>query len=367
MVYYPGGMKLFGFKQKPKGSLGVDFGAGGIKIVQLQPKDGRKSLFTYGFSELSAQEKGSDYLAQPEAAGLLLKEVCTRARTTVTDAVAALPIPAVFSTVLSVPLVEKKELAAAVEREAKKLLPAPPETMQLEFREIQLGDADTSVRKNRETNAIEVLLTAAPKDLIQKYAAIAKIAGLTLTTLETEAFALIRSLVGTDPAPAIILDIGAYRSNILFVDRGVPMLTRSVEVGGQKCTDAIAEALHVSPSQAEMMKRDLAASPLAGSSPGALPLLLREIFSPLINELKYSFTMYQTQNTVARPPERIILAGGGSGLPGLQEILTSEFNMRVFVGNPWERVDVHPDLAPLLSVFASRFAVALGLALRSLA
>lgn len=357
------------FKQKPKGYLGIDFGAGGIKILQLQPKDGRGLLYTYGFSEIAPEDMGANYIENTEAAGALLKLICAKAKTTTLQAVAALPIPSVFSAVLSLAAVPRKELAQAVQWEAKKLIPLPLTEVTLDFKELKFApekaEKQEGKEEKKEAKSIEILLTAAPKGIIDKYLAIAKIAGITLSSLETEAFALIRSVVGTDPTPTVLIDIGAVRSNILFVDRGIPMLTRSVEIGGKKCTEAIAATLGLTLTEAESMKRDLGVKPLPGTTAGKLPALLQETLTPLINELHYSFNVYKTRNAIARPPERIILIGGGAGLPGLADMLTAEFNLRTFLGNPWERVDFHPDLKGLVDSFGSRFAVAIGLALRN--
>jgi len=143
------------------------------------------------------------------------------------------------------------------------------------------------------------------------------------------------------------------------------MLIRSVEIGGKKCTEAIASALSIDMNRAEAMKRDLGIAPLPGSAPGQMPTLLKDVLTPLLNEMKYSFNVYRTRSVIARPPEKIILSGGGAGLPGLSELITSEFNIKSFLGNPWERVNFQDDLIPLLYTFGSRFAVAIGLALRN--
>ena len=371
------------FSKKTKGHLGIDFGAGGIKVVQLREINGRGSLFTYGFSEFAPEETGLDYLENPERAGALLKQICAKAKVTTTSACAALPIPAVFSAVLSLAPMPKKDLPQAVQWEAKKLIPLPIEEVTLDFKELApvkeekqatvsgvAGAANgekVASAKKPEQKTIEVLLTAASKAIIEKYVKIAKVAGLTLASLETEAFALIRSLQGSDPSAVVIVDMGAVRSNILIVDRGIPMFTRSVEIGGKKCTEAIAASLGVPLAQAEAMKRDIGGAGFPGIAPGALPPIFAEVLEPLINEIKYSFSIYKNRNgSETRLPEKIVLSGGGAGLPGLAEFLAGQFNIRTFLGNPWEHVNFQPDLQPVLHSFGSKFSVAIGLAMRNL-
>lgn len=362
------------FRRKQKGILGIDFGAGGMKVIQLSGGDGRGALFTYGFAEFSPEDTSMEYLENPQGAGALLKRVCQQAKTTVQIGVAALPIPTVFSAVVAIPSVPQKELASAVQWEAKKLIPLPLEEVVLDFKVLKRplppknpntpALTDTGSAKAPE-KTIECLLTAAPKSIIEKYIATAKGAGITLVSLETEAFALIRALLGNDPTPSVIVDIGALRSNILMVDHGIPMLSRSVEVGGKKCTEAIAQSLKIGLGQAEAMKRDAGTSPLSGTSRGVLPEIVREVLQPLINELRYSFNVYRSRATLARPAERILLTGGGAGIPGLAEFIGSEFNLLAFLGNPWERVTFHPDLKDTLYGFGTKFSVAIGLALKT--
>ncbi|KKU73985.1 MAG: Competence protein PilM [Parcubacteria group bacterium GW2011_GWA2_47_26] len=360
------------FRSKTKSYLGIDLGAGGIKVVELRAMDGKGNLITYGFSDRAPDEIGTDYLDNAEETGGLLQKICKAARTTTLQAVTALPIPAVFSAVLSIGAVPKKELPAAVQWEAKKLIPLPLEEVVLDWRILSKEEGGKAAAKTEgqeepaKEKTMEVLLTAAPKSIIEKYVVIAKMAGLTLASLETESFALIRALLGSDPTPTILLDIGALRSNILIIDRGIPFLTRSLEIGGKRCTEVVAASLQVSLDRAEEIKRDLSSTPLPGTTPGELPAVFEDIFAPLINEIKYSVNVYRTRNTVARMPERIIFTGGGSTLPGLTEFFESKFNIRAFRGNPWERVQYHQDLVPLLQDLGPKFSVAIGLALRNL-
>ena len=237
-------------------------------------------------------------------------------------------------------------------------MPFPLEQVKWDWRILK------SVKTEKGTDqSSAVLLTAAPKSIIEKYLALAKAAELTLVALETEAFALIRALLGADPTPTVLLDIGSVKSNILIVDSAIPMLTRSIDVGGQKYTQAMAQLLNVPLSKAEAMKRDVSALPGAGTQ---FHDLLKEVFSPLFSELKYSLQVYRTRNDGAAMPERIILTGGSSRISGLRELMEQEFNLKTYLGNPWEAVQYHPDLQGLLAELGPRFSVAIGLALRNL-
>lgn len=351
---------------KHQDSLGIDLGAGGIKAVSLAREKKGMRLVTYGFTERAVGEMGNDWLADIDATAALIRKICDRAHITGTRASTALPIASVFSSVINLPAAvsKGKELEAAVQWEAKKLIPLPLEEVILDWKILPpvsaLAKGKDEKSPEKKEKMVEVLLTGAPKALVQKYIDVFKKAGFTLGALETESFAFIRSLVGNDFSPVAIVDIGARKSNIVFVDRGVPFLSRSIEIGGKNFTDRIAETLKMPVARAEEVKRNISEL----STLQTLPDLIKEVITPLLNEIKYSFDVYRTRNSGARPLEKIILTGGGSALPRLAEYFTEFFNLRTFQGDPWARLQCPEDLKPILQSIGARFSVALGLAMR---
>lgn len=362
------------FSKKIESYLGVDIGAGSVKVVECRNDKKRARLSTYGFAEMEtgstnpASNLGSDL----DGIAATLKEVCTKAKVESKRAVTSLPIAAVFSSIISLPMMSKKELPAAVQWEAKKLVPLPIEEMILDWKELGSGGrdqgsgADHGPPTTDHRAVTRVLLTGAPKGLVQQYLTVFKRAGLELVSLETEAFALIRSLVGDDPSVILILDIGFARTSMVIVDAATPMLSRSVDVGGQHFSRAIAETMGTDPTAAEQFKLDLAVMP-STSAGGGLPAILPRTLAPVIQEVRYGVNLYLSQEEHrGRVVEKVILAGGSALLPGLTDALARELNLRVFVGDPWARVMYPPDLRPALDTIGPRFAVAVGLAMREI-
>ena len=358
------------FSKKPTSYLGVDIGAGGIKVVELRDDKHRARLSTYGFAEApvsaasGAASPASNLVGDPEAIAATLRAVCERAKTETTRVVTSLPITAVFSSIISLPHMPKKELSSAVTWEAKKLVPLPIEEMIIDWKllspESELESKDATAKPGR------VLLTGAPKDLVQRYIAVFKAAKLELVSLETEAFALIRSLVGDDPSVACILDIGAARTSMVIADGGTPVLSRSIDVGGKDVTAAVGAAMGVDASQAEQLKLDMAVMPVGPAAAG-LPTMLGETFATVVQEARYGMNLYLSQEEHrGRVVEKIILAGGTAMLPTLTDFLSAELSMRVFVGDPWARVIYPMDLRPALDTIGPQFAVAVGLAMREI-
>ncbi len=162
-------------------------------------------------------------------------------------------------------------------------------------------------------------------------------------------------------SPAIIIDIGSRKSNILIVDRGAPFLAHSVEIGGSQLTEAIAQVMHITAEKAESVKFDMASVPHTEG----LPQVIKDALNPLKNAIQYALSLYKGKsNNAARMPEKMVLTGGSSVLLGLPEYLTSVFNIRTFLGDPWARVLYADELKPTLQEIGPRFSVAVGLAMR---
>src|SRR5687768_9459781 len=328
-------MGLFG--PKKQSYLGVDLGAGGIKLVELQNEKGRARLFTYGFTERVPESQPTNLVDSPKDTAELLKKMVQKAKTSTMRTVAGLPIASVFSSVITVPKGSEREVREAIQWQAKKLIPVPLEEMVLDPKIITTpGDkakpsapAVKGEIKKDEQKSIQVLITGASKSMVGKYTAVFKQAGLELVSLETEAFALIRALIGTDRATTMIVDIGSIRTNIIIVENGIPYVTRSLDMGGVTLTKAMAKALSMDLKNAESMKNDIKS--VSTLYPGeGLPKIFETSIAPMLTELQYSMNLYigQGDQRTGKTIEKIILTGGSSALPALAGFFSKQMGVK---------------------------------------
>lgn len=341
--------------------LGVDIGVSGIKVVELDSQHNRPVLLTYGFNNRPAADFGKKLIDDPVAASALLKRICEKAQTVSKRVITSLPISMVFSAVINVPVASEKEMRPAVEVQAAKLSPWPIADIVLDWKAITEG------KKNGEKTT-PVLVTGAEKTLIKKYLDIFKLAGLEINSLETEAFALMRSLVGEEKGASMILDIGGERTNIVIVMGGVPMVSRSIGLGGRLFTGELSKRLGVGDMEAEELKLDAEKlEVMLGGGNNVLFEMYGALLRPVLNEIKYSMELYASQASEGSPKiEKIILTGGSCLLPGLSAFVSDNFKIRAYIGDPWARTIYSEDLRPLLDKIGPRFAVALGLAMRNI-
>ena len=362
-------MALFGIG-KTSSYLGIDIGAAGIKLVEFRQDRGRAKLHTYAYTERAPADLSVSLIDDVAGTSAIIKAMLKKSKATAVKAVTGLPVSSVFSSVLSVPKLGEKEQKGAIEIQARKIISIPLEELVLDSKVITPPELLKAKGPDSLKN-IQVLLTAAPKNLIAKYLSVFRAAGLELTSLETEAFALIRSLVGKDKSTLMVIDIGALRTSVMVVVGGIPYLSRSIDVGGAKLTKAAAAALGVSDAEAEAMKNDFRS--MGVMSAGGIPPVFEPLVDQIVAEVNFSLKLFSGLDTqisadkTAAPPktvEKIILTGGGSLLPNLDTYLAGKLNLRVFCGDPWARILYPDEIRPLLDEIGPRFSVAIGLAMR---
>jgi type IV pilus assembly protein PilM len=381
---------MFGFK--PKSYLGVDLGAGGVKLVELRLEKKRPVLFTYGLTS-GDNDVHQVFVDQAEQAAMaaalptqsmqqialntdlvkdtekikryasLIKAVCKAAKTTSKIAVVSLPVSAVFHTIVTLPMLKKADSEAMLKAEMTKLLPYPLAETALDYEMIPQQEHEKVQR---------IVVNAVPKNLVLFYSKIFQQAGLTLSALEPESVALTRSLVGHDTALSMIVDIGAERTNFFIIDEARTITHHSIELGGKRINTLLQNIIGVDADKIEQIKYDVFQRLLAEPEESMLTKeefldIFTEVIDPIAKEIQYSFDLYLRQSSnQSKSPEKIILTGGGAYLPFLPAYLAEKFKLKVYLGDPWRRVVYQDGLKPVLHTLGPRMSVAIGLALRNM-
>ena len=373
---------------KPQSFLGVDIGAGGVKIVELKSEKKRPVLFTYGYTSESQNIHDLFNGQGPEAASLLtesprteirgakdplneqiqkyalvIKQVCKQAKTTSTSAMVSLPISAIFHTIVTLPAVKSTEFDHLLKSEIKKLLPYPLEETALDYEIIPTAPG---------SKMQQAVINAVPKKLVSFYTSIFRAAGLNLVALEPESTALMRSLVGRDTSLTMVVDMGAERTNFFIIDTAHTITHQSIEIGGNKINKLLQTIWQVDERLVEQMKRDLFYRLMTEPDESVLSKeqfldIFDTVLGPVLKEIEYSFALYLQQGTnQGIRPEKIVITGGAGLFPYLTSYLADKFKIKCYVGDPWGRVVYQEGLKPLLNQMGPRMAVAIGLALRGI-
>ncbi len=371
------------FSKKPSSYLGIDTGNASVKIVELEKTDGRPRLKNYGFAERKRRVGGGHTEEMIQTSVSIITKVCKEAGFFSKDAVSALHNFDVFSSIINVPEGRRDLLAESIKIEARKFVPMQLEDVVLDWKILsapELGQKGGSGKEEgksegvrailgepsgKQGKTVDVLLTAAPRKLVKKYVDIFKMSQLNLLSLETESFAFIRALMDKrDDSSILLLDIGSVATDIIVTERQAPFVTRSIDVGGDSITSAVAKNMNISVERAEQFKRDVGVfEGKSSEDTRMITEIIKSAFEPVINEIQYSIDLYKSRN---RSLEKIVLSGGGSLLIGLSDFLQNTFHLPVYMGNPWYKIDAPAELEDTLIELGPMFTVAIGLALKEI-
>jgi type IV pilus assembly protein PilM len=261
---------------------------------------------------------------------------------------------------ISLPAMSREELDESIRWEAEQYIPFDINEVNLDFQIVEGSEID---------GQMDVLLVAAKKDLIDDYTQVISEAGLQPAVIDVAAFAVENAFHAnydsTDEDVVALVNIGSQVVNINIVSRSAPAFTRDISTGGNAYTEEIQKALSVSWEDAERMK-------IGGSRreesqevvPQEVEDAIRGVTDTVLGEISRSLDFYAATAAESRI-SRVILAGGGSLVNGLDSAFQGKTNLPVERLNPLARIVPASNLdARMLEDLGAGLAVATGLALR---
>jgi type IV pilus assembly protein PilM len=168
-------------------------------------------------------------------------------------------------------------------------------------------------------------------------------------------------LLNLDSEGIVILDIGAENSDLVVCTKST-VWQRSIPMGGNAFTKAIAETFKLNFEKAEKLKRTAAMSKYARQIFQAM----RPVFTELVGEIQRSLGFYSSSNPNVKL-SKIIAVGGGTKMRGLLKYLQQSLQMPVEKPDSFKRLSLGTDVsAAKFHENVSDFGVVYGLALQGL-
>lgn len=330
--------------------FGLDVGTTALKVVQLKKAFGKYELVSFGSAPVPDGLSQSDSSIDKKRMAEEIKKLIHSMHLVTKNVMVSLPGSAVFTTVITLPKMPLAELKKAINYQAEQNIPLKISDVKIDWQII--GEVPSK-------NEVLVMIIAAPIAKTQKMTDLCEEAGLELSAVEINAIAAARSLQTSEPL-YMIVDIGTYLSEITVVKNGIASLIRSIPVGGQVITRAIAQSLGMEEAQAEQFKVKFGIE--QDKMEGQLYKASKSILHNLKEEIDRSMKYYSEQ--FGENVSLIKLTGGGSRTLGIQSFLSESLGVNVVYGNPWGIVAHKPDITNQLNSNAADFSVAVGLAMR---
>ena len=270
----------------------------------------------------------------------------------------------VFARFVKLPAVDEEKIEKIISFEAQQNVPFPIDEVVWDYQLVG-GGADEQ---------IQVVLVAIKTDLLDEINNAVEESGLQTSIVDVAPMALYNAFrynYSDLSGCSLLVDIGARTTNLLFIEPG-KIFSRSVPIGGNSITAAIAKEFGETLAAAELRKKRDAFVSLGGAyvEPEDVDVvraskIVRSTMTRLHAELMRSISHYRAQQQGNRP-ERVFLCGGSASTPYMREFFQEKLQLPIEFFNALRNVAV-ADSAPvgMLARSAHLLGELVGLALRT--
>ena len=273
------------------------------------------------------------------------------------------------------PLIDEKELRAAIEFQAQEAIPIPVEDAILDHQVLSTVPGEDGSGRQK------VLIVAAQSDMISQFVEVARKAGLTVDGIDLQAFALMRAVAPTislvdegGPAPETALalvNMASGITNLVVAAAGMPQFTRVMNLGCEALVNALVADRGVSRDEADRLRLNVG---LSGPEPAygdleedaiaQIHTVLDAATETFADEIRRSIDYYHSQQ-LGGQIEHVLLTGEGALTRNMRQYLEQALHVSVARGDPLLHVDENKSqiVEPDITAVAPRLAIAVGLAL----
>lgn len=337
--------------------FGLDIGSQTVKFLQLQARKDKATVLAYGGVATDDKIMKDGVITNiPQAAKLVDNMLANNCKGTLTTnrVVMSIPVSHVYTRVLTMPAMSRKELDSAVQLEVEQAVPVAVKNLYFDYEVTDTGDI----------NNMLVRMVAAPRDIIDSYTAVCDTLGLDLALVQTNirADAQLCSAYEYTSAESgyLIVDVGGNSIDIGILDTTL-RVTGTVDKGGNNFTDAIARELNISRSKAHTLK--VTKGIAAGKHQEKVLTAVTPILDEVVKEIKRMNRFYSERIQEGSVPSQILIVGGGANMPGLGDYLTNATRIACRVSSPWGSHISFGKLEPPEHVDLPRYLTCAGLAL----
>jgi len=341
-----------------KNLVGLDIGSSAIKAVELGKKGAAVQLLNLGFENLQTDTIVDGQIMELNNVSNVIAQIFSQHQIRTTRVAAGVSGHSVIVKNIVLPQMSQEELQESFSWHAEEHIP-------FDIADVNLDYELTS----HSQDALHVLMAACKSDKIANVKQAIQLAGKQPVIIDVDAFAL-QNCYEVNYRPrageiVALLNIGAATMNINILNGTRSVFARDASVGGSQYTSLLQRELGLSFEQAEGVKRGLALP--EGIEPRPIQPIIETVSETLALEVKKTVDFYRaTAHEGDVTIQKILLAGGGSKLPGLADFLARKFEIPVEVFDPFRQIEVDakkfdPDY---MREIVPEMAVAVGLALR---
>ncbi len=337
--------------------IGIDISDRSVKVVRLS-NDASHRFMAHGAQDIPEKVIENGMINNLKTVQEIIRktlDICKIIGHYSDPVIASIPEAQSFLRVIEIPLMNDDEIGEAVQWEVAQHIPFGLENVYLDWQPLSGGHKAASGRR-------EVLVGATPKKVVTNLYDTLHALGLEVAAFELESQAIVRALISADlrgRQGILIIDLGASGTNVVIHDHGALRFTATLQKGVNNIRAGL--------STADATVVDTRLQELSTQDAKRLGTQMLPAMEELVMEIRGIVEFYNSIDAEHEVKE-IILTGGGSNLPGLDQAFLRYFaNVHVQRGSPWVNILTghKTATAPLNLQESVRYTTALGLALRS--
>lgn len=312
------------FYPLPSVILGIEVGSDLVKIVKLNMKGrGKPEVTDYVVADLPIELRGTSLTSNPEAVVNFFSNLLNKHGFGTKDCVFCIGGRNAFLREIAMPPMPEEEMRQAVLWDSAQYVPYEADTYYVDF--AVFGEL------NKEGQQ-PVLLAASPKEVVDLLLQVGDALELNILKLDIDVLCIYRAMP-TQYKDFMLLYLGRTSSLLTIFQKGAPVAQRSIQTGGLTFGKVIAENMNVSIANSMdiMQTEELLLSEKPEEE--VVKAALKVAVSELIKECRRTSDYYILNNKEA-VFTNMVLAGSGTTLLGLQEIMNDQLDVKV------ERFDV---------------------------
>jgi type IV pilus assembly protein PilM len=339
--------------------IGLDIGSSSVKAVQVKTSKRGVQLQAFGMEPLMPQTIVDGTIMDQGAVVESIRSLWSRLRIKQKEVAIAIAGHSVIIKKITVPQMNKDELAEQIPYEAEHHIPFAKDDVEIDYEVVNRANA---------SGQMELILVAAKKEVVHDYTQVVRDASLNPVVVDVAAFSSQNAFevnYHLEPGEtAVLVNIGAAISNINIIRDNVSLFTRDVTIGGNAFTEEIQKQLGVSADEAEAYKVG-GSYDEHGVVPQEVERVIEGVADVMAGELQRSLDFFLA-TAADTSVSRICLGGGSAKVAALHRSIERRSRLSVEVVDAWRNVEIDPKLdAGYLAAHSPEALVGLGLALRA--
>jgi len=319
--------------QKHQPLFGLEIGHANLKVMQLDNDEGKAPrVLGYGVNHYPKECVANGVIIDYEKLNKALYDLLSQNLngTISTRKVAcAIPTSRTFSRPMRLPAMDDKDIDEAVRLEAEQYIPVPANNLYINYEVIRRDDKNT-----------ELLMVAAPKNIIDSYVKFLQVVNLEPVVLEPTMNAVARLFSSADSSSneaSLLIDFGSIGVDLAVFDQTM-FVNSTVAGGSDTINDLIAKQLGISQQEAYVVKNKEGLA--KGPHQAEIMAAVRPMLENLIREIRKTLSYYQERlESTHRPIAQVITVGGGVNMPGLNDYFSQQLKLPTRMFEPWHKID----------------------------